>query len=564
MDTVNSISEFNHLPLPERFNFFEGGIEDFITSATDQELYQFLRAIILDLSENENIRKIALSIFTNCVFLERIKVRQALNVLLDEWTTHVDKQHLEAQRLKDLFYYYEEDREGIEKTYKSFTENADAELVSEAYLCLGLISFQKGLVDQSDSTALMFFNECNLFLKNSLVVIENRVDAEFFHKASSIIANLINQSAVSSEEEIKSLASILFSIEANSFHFVPNAFYLSIYNTLVRLSNIKKAGTSSWLDMRAGLTNLFSEYSLLQNKILKDRLYQSRISKIFVSAIATRFVEPFFVLNLQADIARIDARLAEFENDNDEKRFLQWLRGLISDSDRKKKVELNDLKGTLSKIFPYRKEADITESISKISNLNDATSILNAYYDLAKPSIQDLIDKLISACLKLQGTLIYRNASEDNRNSHIANLLEASGYLCKDQTRWGKSATGKLPGEIDILISDLKQFPVAIIEALNLESLKQDYIILHLDKLFNYDSAGHPLNFILIYSEARKFSDLWEKYKVFAQGHNYAYRLLNLNEIDGYEYASLRLAFSTHLREEKETLLYHVMIDMKN
>jgi hypothetical protein len=562
MSTLTSIDDYKALELPERFAFFEHGIHDLITNLSDQELYSFFKGIVLDRSENENIRKNAVSILTNCVLLGRIKIRQALNVLLDEWIT-TDNQHLESQRLKDLFFFYEEDQNGIETLYKNFSTGQDAELVSESCFRLGLINFQKGLACPNDSSASTSFQECSHFFNLSFTVIENRVDAQFFFKVASIVENITNQIAVNCEADLESLASILFELEVNSIDFVPNLFYVGIYNSLVRLSNIRRSNSASWLDIRTGLTSLFSEYSLLQNQILKDRLYQSQISELFVSTITTRFVEPFFMLNLKAEIARIDSRLLELNAENDEKQFLRWLRDLISDEDHKKKVELTDLKNTLSKFLPHRTETDISQSINKISDLNNPSEILHVYLDLMKPSIQELVSKLVSACIKLQGTLSYRSASEDDRNSYISNLLEAYGYYCKDQTKWGKSATGKLPGEIDILILDLKKFPIAIVEALNLDSLQSDYLILHLDKLFNYDSAGHALNFILVYSTVKKFGDFWDKYKTFVSNHNYKYSLLRFDEIEGYEYTNLRIAQTIHSREQKEVILYHIMVDLQ-
>lgn len=563
MNAIGSLAEYQTLSLPAKFTFFEEGIGNFIANTSNQELYQFLRVIIFDEAENENIRKTGLAVFTNCVFLGRIRIRQALTVLLDEWTRAADKQFLESQRLKDLFYYYEEEQEEIENIYKSFIQDSDAELASESYFCLGLINFQKGLASQIDSSTSNYIKECNQFFKSSFSIIENRIDAHYFFLVSRILENIFSKTWTNSETDLERLSYILFQMEASSFSFVPNPFYLSVYNSLVRLSNIIKSGATTWLDIRTGLTNLYNEYSLLQNQILKDRLNQSQISKLFVSTITTCFVEPFFVLNLQADIVRIDARLLELQTDSDEWVFLQGLRNLISDKNYKKKVEVAEIKDTLKKILPFRRESDIEDTIKKISDFSDPSNILNAYYELARPSTQDLVNKLTNACLKLQGTLMYRTASEDDRNSYIANLLEASGFRCKDQTKWGISATGKQPGEIDIQVYDLKQFPIAIIEALNLDSLQADYLILHLDKLFNYDTAGNELNFILVYSAAKKFGDFWNRYKSFVSKHNYKYPLLEFEEIKGYQFSNIRLAWSTHSREQKNVALYHIMVDLQ-
>ena len=58
---------------------------------------------------------------------------------------------------------------------------------------------------------------------------------------------------------------------------------------------------------------------------------------------------------------------------------------------------------------------------------------------------------LFNACIKLQKNTTFTNVSEDQRNDFIRDILETAGYQIKDQTRQGKSASGKASGEIDIL-----------------------------------------------------------------------------------------------------------------
>jgi hypothetical protein len=128
------------------------------------------------------------------------------------------------------------------------------------------------------------------------------------------------------------------------------------------------------------------------------------------------------------------------------------------------------------------------------------------------------------ACVKLQGNHLYRTASEDDRNGYIKDILQTVGFTTKDQTRWGVSNTGKSAGEVDILIED-NNHPYSIIEALNLASLDSNYLNLHIDKIFKYDTTGLPNNFILSYVTAKDFASFWEKYKKHINEHNYQYRL---------------------------------------
>lgn len=62
----------------------------------------------------------------------------------------------------------------------------------------------------------------------------------------------------------------------------------------------------------------------------------------------------------------------------------------------------------------------------------------------------------MAACLKLQRNVTFSHTSEDQRNDFIRDILETSGYSSgyevRDQTRQGKSATGKNSGEVDLLV----------------------------------------------------------------------------------------------------------------
>ena len=59
-------------------------------------------------------------------------------------------------------------------------------------------------------------------------------------------------------------------------------------------------------------------------------------------------------------------------------------------------------------------------------------------------------------------------------------MLEAAGYTIKDQPQWSSSAEGKGSGEIDVFITESDGTPKSIIEALVLDSLKKEYLILQI------------------------------------------------------------------------------------
>lgn len=171
------------------------------------------------------------------------------------------------------------------------------------------------------------------------------------------------------------------------------------------------------------------------------------------------------------------------------------------------------------------------------------------------------IRDLYLACIKLQARRIYVNATEDERNDFIADLLETNGYRLKDQTRRGSSAAGKSSGEVDIFV-EKNGFPFTIIEALNLESLNTNYLNKHLDKIYSYDTTGNKFNVCLSYVRVKDFGAFWEKYCAHVKEHKYPVKHISSDEdIDkDYSFTDIRFMRTTHNRSGKITYLYHLCV----
>ena len=117
-------------------------------------------------------------------------------------------------------------------------------------------------------------------------------------------------------------------------------------------------------------------------------------------------------------------------------------------------------------------------------------------------------------------------------------------------------------GRLDIKIENSKGKTLAIIETFNLKGFDKAKIDGHIKKLFGYDPNGLEKNFIIVYSEDNDFSRLWKMY------------LDNIYEID-FKFplkgrkseetglSEIKLAKTTHMREDKEISIYHLFINMK-
>ncbi|MCM1102259.1 MAG: hypothetical protein NC079_10865 [Clostridium sp.] len=183
--------------------------------------------------------------------------------------------------------------------------------------------------------------------------------------------------------------------------------------------------------------------------------------------------------------------------------------------------------------------------------------------DLCKA--KEVLREVLAACVKLQANSFYYGATEDERNDYIRDILETAGYDIKDQTRRGLSPNGKAAGEVDILIKE-KNFPVTIIEALNMNSLSTAYLDKHIDKIYDYDTAGNKFNIILSYVTVADFVTFCEKYFQHIKKHSYPFELISIDEnvvIDNISYSNIRIMKTVHNRNRCETLLYHICMLIK-
>jgi hypothetical protein len=181
--------------------------------------------------------------------------------------------------------------------------------------------------------------------------------------------------------------------------------------------------------------------------------------------------------------------------------------------------------------------------------------------EVHEPS-SNLFEHVVDSCVKLQGVWNHRKLSENDWNTYIVQLLSQAGYAVRDQTLWGKSNAGKGPGEIDIMIVNKRGAPISIIEALSMNSLKKDYLALHLNKVFGYDLNGLKTNFIIVYAKSKNFSEFWNKYLTYISKHNYPFENIETTSIDDKKYANLRVALTKHNRNDMEVYLYHIVVDL--
>lgn len=197
--------------------------------------------------------------------------------------------------------------------------------------------------------------------------------------------------------------------------------------------------------------------------------------------------------------------------------------------------------------------------VIKVYRINEGTSLLSD--KLNDVSITEFIDRIYHICIKLQGNSKYINATEDERNDYIRDMLGQYDYVIKDQTRRGLSSTGISSGEVDIFVEKDKA-SFTIIEALILNSMNTEYLAKHLSKIYTYDTTGNLFNICLVYAELKNFASFWEKYCNFVKGFKFHYPTISVDE--NFDYvcngSEIKIMTTTHNRSGQPTKLYHICV----
>jgi len=152
MARSNLILEFNKRSLQEKIEFFEQHGEALLSHTDGLALYQFLKTVVSDPDANSFVRKKGLELFVNALLIKKIKVRQALTLLIDDWQE--DELFLELERIKALYLVYDQDPNAVTAILQFAQSSEEADLAAEACYRLGLIGFQNALTQPGPENVL--------------------------------------------------------------------------------------------------------------------------------------------------------------------------------------------------------------------------------------------------------------------------------------------------------------------------------------------------------------------------------------------------------------------------
>ena len=171
-------------------------------------------------------------------------------------------------------------------------------------------------------------------------------------------------------------------------------------------------------------------------------------------------------------------------------------------------------------------------------------------------------EDLKKALLFIQANPQYWDYDENGINDRLRDLLRMK-YHVDDQTRQGISLSQKSVGEIDFLVSAGAQ-PIAIMEALKLDSVDKSYIENHISKLLvNYDPLGYPRASLIMYVTCKDFGSFWNKFIEYISEYDFPYPVDEGFREGHSDFSESKNAYMVLLRNNEPTLLSFHAIHLK-
>lgn len=185
-------------------------------------------------------------------------------------------------------------------------------------------------------------------------------------------------------------------------------------------------------------------------------------------------------------------------------------------------------------------------------------------------------DRILHDLIEVSSRMLERKFQkriENLMNDDLVDLLRTKGYNIADQTRSGMSSSGTSAGELDIMIRRPNGIPISIIECLRLESCGSKSVVVaeHLNKLLTkYDTHELKRKFIVVFSEATRFDNLWVSYCEYIKALNNnidygdRYPLAGFSvRNDLHEFQNIKVGISRHENNGETLEVVHLMLNMK-
>jgi internalin A len=314
---------------------------------------------------------------------------------------------------------------------------------------------------------------------------------------------------------------------------------------------------------------------VLENRYWKHGLYLTyKNSKAFVSS--NQFARTITIVVTGSEKATFLERI---------KHDLEGINLSLNNPDHSIKIQCN-CSSCVTSDNPFMFDFDYLERAkdAQLKTVNCQSSLENidlislvGPYEVKKEFVSKIHgfrnEDLFGDLIEISSRLLERKGihrTEDLITDNFTDNLRSKGYVVTDQTRSGLA--NKLAGELDIMIRDFRQMPVAILEAMRLSSLgpENKTVFNHLNKLITkYDSNGLSVSYMLVYVQSSNFGHVWRQYFNYLENlHSHplydekAASIIGAAPLTNKSQRSGIKIFSTeHIVKEELKRVFHLLID---
>lgn len=543
-----NINNFVNWAFSDKLSLFDQKDFSAFYNLAENDSHKLLQCIVGSSSENIYIRKQALQLYIDFMLCGHLKqTRKVITFLLD-YISSEEEHFVLMCKLKNLWLFYEKEKEEIEEFYLSFT-HSDNELMAEKFMGLGYINTYKSAsaTDKSNFDSCLSNMRMNFIAAREL--LENRTDAEYFLAFCDIWLSIHSDSPAINTIAINN---IIDEFGRNSLNPQDYIFQTTMCQVLQSTNEFVNTETATWIDYQSEFKKLYVNWYNIHNAHIQNKIKDKGIIKALIKHLDNAIMEPYFERCYLVEKLKIEKCIIEVGKDSDLGQFLTHILSLPFDGD----INISNIRNLLKELSlcPIS-----DKELMQIKTIEDAKKLLFNDIDRIKGDKFEYINAHIEhALIELQKNTMFSNATEDQRNTFIRSILSNSINIT-DQTFSGVSSSGHSAGEVDLLIRDFNNMPYSYIEAMNLTSVSKKYVSEHIKKIFGYDSAGCENNYIICYVQLVDFESFWRKYIEFVKTEEVGFVRLNDEEV-ATSYCNFKRHKISYLRNGKEVTMHHIAV----
>ena len=347
-----SCEEFKTLKLPSRVDYVDSFyLNEGVFEADERELKKLLRSIVDNSSENEYVRRKALTCMCEITLVGKLKIPGTIDVLFD--VVHESDAFLVAIAIKYLFLFRDSSENEIIAILLGLSERQNAEVASEAYFRLGLVFLFNSGDEVDEGLFVEGALKANKYFSEARNAAENRMDAEYYYWVSEFILSAVKMDAQETKRCYQELVKRLWAKQVYGLHESISALDYKLYEVVSCIYKITDNKVVEWIDYREGITDLCGLHFELLNASLSENLYEAGLLNAFKDLNVCNVLYPYYRNSFQANLPVIKRLHREYSEKGVKEPvdFLNVLVELVTTKDKKKELHTGVLI-SLVKTFP--------------------------------------------------------------------------------------------------------------------------------------------------------------------------------------------------------------------